>query len=124
MLQVCEVYRLHRETYHLAVDFIDRYLSATRGYLKSQLQLLGITSLFVAAKLEVCRLQLLLWGCCHVPLLRNDGEKIRTAICQLQVCAMVRSGEYNVLMCHRRSIRPSCTSLPMSQTARVTSSRS
>ena len=55
------MYRLHRETYHLAVDFIDRYLSATRGYLKSQLQLLGITSLFVAAKLEVSRqMQLLL----------------------------------------------------------------
>ena len=29
LVEVCEVYRLHRETFYLAVDFIDRYLGAT-----------------------------------------------------------------------------------------------
>lgn len=48
------MYKLHRETLHLAVDFVDRYLSATRDIKKDCLQLLGISALFIAAKLEVC----------------------------------------------------------------------
>jgi len=50
--EVCEVYRLHRETYYLALDFIDRYLSSQSDIPKQQLQLLGITCLFIAAKIE------------------------------------------------------------------------
>ncbi|CAG5117650.1 unnamed protein product, partial [Candidula unifasciata] len=50
--EVCEVYRLHKETFTLAVDFVDRYLSIAKNVPKTQLQLLGISSLFVAAKLE------------------------------------------------------------------------
>jgi len=41
LMEVCEVYRLHRETFWLAVDFIDRYLSITRDTPKSRLQLIG-----------------------------------------------------------------------------------
>ena len=52
-LQVCEVYRLHRETFHLAVDFVDRYLTSQRNVAKQRLQLIGVTSLFIAAKIEV-----------------------------------------------------------------------
>ena len=75
-LKVCEVYRLHRETYHLALDFVDRYLATQSDIPKQQLQLigkyylfimfyfkyfasnncvgfiLGIASLFIAAKIE------------------------------------------------------------------------
>ncbi|XP_058056321.1 G1/S-specific cyclin-E1 [Anopheles bellator] len=50
--EVCEVYKMHRETYYLAVDFIDRYLSRKTEQKKTHLQLLGITALFVAAKVE------------------------------------------------------------------------
>ncbi|XP_055891956.1 G1/S-specific cyclin-E1-like isoform X3 [Biomphalaria glabrata] len=50
--EVCEVYRLHKETFALAIDFIDRYLSVTKNIPKTQLQLIGISALFVAAKLE------------------------------------------------------------------------
>ncbi|XP_053661990.1 G1/S-specific cyclin-E [Anopheles marshallii] len=50
--EVCEVYKLHRETYYLAVDYIDRYLTCKKELKKSHLQLLGITSLFIAAKVE------------------------------------------------------------------------
>jgi len=52
LIEVCEVYRLHRETFHLAVDYVDRYLSATKNIAKTRLQLVGITALFVAAKIE------------------------------------------------------------------------
>ena len=53
--QVCEVYRLHRETFSLASDFLDRFLSSQTHIQKHQLQLIGITSLFIAAKLEVTK---------------------------------------------------------------------
>ena len=47
------MYRLHRETFHLAVDFVDRYLTSQRNVAKQRLQLIGVTSLFIAAKIEV-----------------------------------------------------------------------
>lgn len=50
--QVCEVYRLHRETFHLAVGYVDRYLKVKKDIHKSTLQLVGVTALFIAAKLE------------------------------------------------------------------------
>ncbi|GBP54664.1 hypothetical protein EVAR_47166_1 [Eumeta japonica] len=49
---VSEVYKLHRETFHRTVDYIDRYLSAVDNVPKGRLQLIGITCLFVAAKVE------------------------------------------------------------------------
>ncbi|XP_067929944.1 G1/S-specific cyclin-E-like [Watersipora subatra] len=52
IIEVCEVYRLHRETFYLATEFIDRYLSTKHDVAKYQLQLIGVTSLFMAAKLE------------------------------------------------------------------------
>ncbi|XP_026286051.1 G1/S-specific cyclin-E1 isoform X2 [Frankliniella occidentalis] len=52
LIEVCEVYRLHRETYYLAMDFLDRYLALTQHLPKTQLQLIGITCLFIAAKME------------------------------------------------------------------------
>lgn len=52
LIEVCEVYRLHRDTYYLAQDILDRYLAKTSNLPKNQLQLLGITSLFLAAKME------------------------------------------------------------------------
>lgn len=52
LIEVCEVYRLHRETFYLAVDFVDRYLSTQRNIAKTRLQLVGVTALFVAAKIE------------------------------------------------------------------------
>jgi len=52
-LQVCEAFRLKRETFYLTVDFIDRYLSRVRDVSKPQLQLIGITALFIATKVEV-----------------------------------------------------------------------
>lgn len=52
LIEVCEVYKLHRETYYLAMDYIDRYLSTHQNVPKNQLQLIGITCLFIAAKVH------------------------------------------------------------------------
>jgi len=52
LIEVCEVYHLHRETYHLAIAYVDQYLCNTNNLPKAKLQLLGITSLFIAAKIE------------------------------------------------------------------------
>lgn len=52
LIEVCEVYRLHRDTYYLAQDILDRYLAQSSNLPKNQLQLLGITALFIASKME------------------------------------------------------------------------
>ncbi|XP_028918029.1 G1/S-specific cyclin-E2 [Ornithorhynchus anatinus] len=52
LLEVCEVYTLHRETFYLAQDFFDRFMSTQKNINKNMLQLIGITSLFIASKLE------------------------------------------------------------------------
>ncbi len=46
------MYRLHRETFYLAVDFLDRYLGISSNIPKNRLQLIGVTCLFIGAKLE------------------------------------------------------------------------
>ncbi|KAM4614093.1 G1/S-specific cyclin-E1-like [Discoglossus pictus] len=52
LMEVCEVYKLHRETFYLAQDFFDRFMATQQNIVKNRLQLIGIASLFVAAKLE------------------------------------------------------------------------
>ncbi|KAG2469571.1 CCNE1 protein, partial [Polypterus senegalus] len=52
LMEVCEVYRLHRETFYLAQDYFDRFMATQKNVVKTRLQLIGITALFVAAKLE------------------------------------------------------------------------
>ena len=44
LIEVCEVYRLHRETFYLAADFFDRYMSKTFNIPKNKLQLIGTKS--------------------------------------------------------------------------------
>ena len=52
-VQVCEEYKLHRETYYLAMDMYDRFMETQHGVSKEQLQLIGVTCLFIASKIEV-----------------------------------------------------------------------
>lgn len=52
LIEVCEVYKLHRETYYLTIDYLDRYLSKKQNISKNQLQLIGITCLFIASKVS------------------------------------------------------------------------
>lgn len=53
LLQVSEVYSLHRQTTYLAQDFFDRFMLTQEDVRKDSLQLLGITALFIASKMEV-----------------------------------------------------------------------
>ncbi|KAI1885500.1 hypothetical protein AGOR_G00204330 [Albula goreensis] len=52
LLEVSEVYTLHRETFYLAQDFFDRFMLTQENISKTRLQLIGITSLFIASKIE------------------------------------------------------------------------
>ncbi|XP_026531700.1 G1/S-specific cyclin-E1 [Notechis scutatus] len=52
LMEVCEVHRLHRETFYLAQDFFDRFMATQQNVVKTLLQLIGVSSLFIAAKLE------------------------------------------------------------------------
>lgn len=53
LAEICFAYRLHRETFHLSLEYIDRFMtSCTHKLAVDRLQLLGLTSLFLAAKVE------------------------------------------------------------------------
>jgi hypothetical protein len=52
MMEVCAEFRLKRDTFHSATNFVDRYLTLVPDVEKSQLQLVGVTALYAAAKLE------------------------------------------------------------------------
>ncbi len=52
MMEVCTEFRMKRETFHYAVNYVDRYLSLVPRIEKSQLQLIGVTAMYIAAKME------------------------------------------------------------------------
>ncbi|EDV25452.1 uncharacterized protein TRIADDRAFT_15757, partial [Trichoplax adhaerens] len=52
MMEVCESFKMQRETFYMAMDYLDRYLSLSDNILKQKLQLIGTTCLFIAAKIE------------------------------------------------------------------------
>jgi hypothetical protein len=51
MMHVCYEFGLKRETYHLAVALTDKYLEKTTDLPKSDFQLAGAATMFIAAKL-------------------------------------------------------------------------
>ncbi|CAK6982959.1 G1/S-specific cyclin-E2 [Scomber scombrus] len=52
LLEVSEVYSLHRQTAYLAQDYFDRFMLTQDNVNKDCLQLVGITALFIASKIE------------------------------------------------------------------------
>ncbi|XP_037532717.1 G1/S-specific cyclin-E2 [Nematolebias whitei] len=52
LLEVSEVYNLHRQTAYLAQDYFDRFMLTQEDVSKDLLQLIGITALFIASKIE------------------------------------------------------------------------
>lgn len=52
LVEVAEQSCLNRETYYLSMDYIDRFLSKRHDITKDKLQLVGVTALHMAAKLE------------------------------------------------------------------------
>lgn len=53
IMEVCNEFTLKRETFHLAVNYVDRYMSIVVNVSKSELQLIGIVAMFIASKVEV-----------------------------------------------------------------------
>jgi len=53
MMELCVEFALQRETFYIAVNLVDRYIMRTLNIAKGQFQLIGVTALFIAAKLEV-----------------------------------------------------------------------
>ncbi|XP_029957223.1 cyclin-A1 [Salarias fasciatus] len=52
LVEVAQEYRLHSETLHLAVNYLDRFLSCTAFMKRGKLQLVGTAALLIAAKYE------------------------------------------------------------------------
>lgn len=53
LAEISYAYRLHRETFHLAVEYMDRFMSVSKQQMRvDRLQLIGLTSLYLAAKVE------------------------------------------------------------------------
>ncbi|XP_063751372.1 cyclin-A1 [Eleginops maclovinus] len=52
LVEVVQEYRLRSETLHLAVNYLDRFLSYTASVKRSKLQLVGTAALMIAAKYE------------------------------------------------------------------------
>ncbi|KAM3597058.1 uncharacterized protein V6R79_025522 [Siganus canaliculatus] len=52
LIEVSEAYTLHRQTFYLAQDYFDRFMLTQSNIEKSMLQLIGITCLFIASKME------------------------------------------------------------------------
>ncbi len=53
LVEISYAYRLHRETWYLAIEYMDRFLTCSKQQMRvDRLQLIGMTSLFLAAKVE------------------------------------------------------------------------
>ncbi|XP_056273769.1 G1/S-specific cyclin-E2-like [Pseudoliparis swirei] len=52
LIEVSEAYTLHRQTFYLAQDYFDRFMLTQDNVEKGLLQLIGITCLFIASKME------------------------------------------------------------------------
>jgi hypothetical protein len=52
MMEVWNEFTLKRETFHYSLNYVDRFLSAHKNVRKEELQLVGVTAMFMAAKME------------------------------------------------------------------------
>ena len=50
--EVCKEFTLKRETLHLAIHNLDRFLARKEGIPRTELQLVGIAALYIACKIE------------------------------------------------------------------------
>ena len=51
-MEVCSDYMFKRETFHYSVNYLDRFLSTVHNISWKHFQLIGLTCLFIAAKME------------------------------------------------------------------------
>lgn len=59
MMEVSAEFSMKRETFHYSCNFTDRYLSKVHHINKGDLQLVGVTALYIASKMEVSGLMVI-----------------------------------------------------------------
>lgn len=52
MMEVCREFEMQRESFYLSISVLDHFLSAVRQVHQSKLQLVGVASMLIAAKME------------------------------------------------------------------------
>lgn len=52
LIEVCDDSSIQAQAFYLAVNFVDRFFSVSRDARKADVQLVGVTCLFIAVKLE------------------------------------------------------------------------
>lgn len=52
LMELCSEFRFTRATFHLSVNICDRFMSLTTGVLSTCLQLVGVTAVYIASKVE------------------------------------------------------------------------
>ena len=52
MMEVSAEFSMKRETFHYSVNYTDRYLEKVHNVPKGELQLIGVTALYIASKME------------------------------------------------------------------------
>lgn len=60
LMQICEEFAFKRDTFHYAVNYLDRFLSSSTNIPKSKLQLIGVTCIGIAGKIEEVQIPKLL----------------------------------------------------------------
>ncbi len=53
MIEAAAEFKLHRDTTHMAINYVDRFLSVHPTLPKDKLQLVAVASLLLASKIEV-----------------------------------------------------------------------
>ena len=51
-MEVSHQHKLKRETYYISMSILDRYMSCTKHIQLSIFQLIGVTSMYIASKIE------------------------------------------------------------------------
>ena len=80
LMDVCADKHMHRETFHLCVDYFDRYIALDEQVAPNRLQLIGATALIIASKIEeiyppkVSEIADYTDGCCEEQDLRDLEE--------------------------------------------------
>ena len=52
MMEVSAEFSMKRETFHYSVNYTDRYLERVHNVPKGELQLIGVTALYIASKMN------------------------------------------------------------------------
>eukprot|EP01111_Echinosteliopsis_oligospora_P009388 TRINITY_DN2737_c0_g1_i2.p1 TRINITY_DN2737_c0_g1~~TRINITY_DN2737_c0_g1_i2.p1 ORF type:complete len:365 (+),score=78.24 TRINITY_DN2737_c0_g1_i2:497-1591(+) len=85
--EVCEEYGLQRETFYMAINFFDRFLSAIPVITRDKLQLVGVACLFIACTIEEQQ-----YPSSSVLALLTDGACSRDQINQMEKLVLQKIG--------------------------------